>query len=75
MNDYGVIDMSGGLLSIPGLVFYILGTATLVAGSVWLVNTNVPKRYRKLNYIYCGLSTIAISTWLNIGLGLWFYVR
>jgi len=75
LNDYGVIEMSGGLLSIPGLVFYILSTATLVAGSVWLVNASVPKPYRRLNYIYAGLATISISTWLNIGLGLWFYVR
>jgi hypothetical protein len=74
MDSYGVIDLGTGLLSIPGLFFYL----TFVGVSVWLavklVVRTVPNSQRKVEYFTAGISAAVIATWAVIFFGLWFYV-
>jgi hypothetical protein len=74
MDSYGVVDLGVGLLSIPGLFFYL----TFVGVSVWLavklVVRTVPNSQRKVEYFTAGISAAVIATWAVIFFGLWFYV-
>jgi hypothetical protein len=74
MDSYGVVTIGNHLLSIPGLVLYLL----VVAGGVALVGRlidGVPMRFRLLNLMMYGLSVAAIVGWMFIALGLSFYVE
>ncbi len=74
MDEYGVITIGDHLLSIPGLLSYLL----LVVGWCYLVSkwvTGIPKRYRWLNLISYWLSVAAIIGWIFIATGLSFYVK
>jgi hypothetical protein len=73
MDSYGVITIGNYLLSIPGLVLYLV----LVAGGIALVGRlvdGVPIRFRLFNLAMYGLSVAAIVGWMFVALGLSFYV-
>ena len=74
MDNYGVVQMWDHLLSIPGLVTYLvlIGFGMLLVRRLTL---EIPKRFRSLNYMMYLFSVIAIITWGFIALGLDFYVK
>ena len=74
MNSYGVIEIGGGLLSIPGVLFYIMIVLVAVYLSTKLVDKVLTIPLRKVEYFTAGLSAAVIATWIVITTGLWFYV-
>ena len=74
MNSYGVIEIGSGLLSIPGVLFYIMIVLVAVYLSTKLVDKVLTIPLRKVEYFTAGLSAAVIATWIVITTGLWFYV-
>jgi hypothetical protein len=74
MSDYGVVAIGGGLVSIPGVLFYIMIVLVAVYLSKKLVDKVLTIPLRKIEYFTAGLSAAVIATWIIITTGLWFYV-
>jgi hypothetical protein len=74
MDSYGVIELGSGLLSIPGVFFYIMIVLVSVYLSTKLVSKVLTIPIRKVEYFTAGLSATVIATWVIISTGLWFYV-
>jgi hypothetical protein len=74
MNSYGVIELGGGLLSIPGVFFYIMIVLVSVYLSTKLVDKVLTIPLRKVEYFTAGLSAAVIATWIIITTGMWFYI-
>lgn len=74
MDSYGVVAIGGGLVSIPGLLFYAIVIYISVVLSTKLVDKVMSKPLRKVEYFTAGLSASVVATWLIINIGLWFYV-
>ena len=74
MSDYGVVAIGGGLVSIPGVLFYIMIVLVAVYLSKKLVDKVLTIPLRKIEYFTAGLSAAVIATWIIITTGLWFYI-
>jgi hypothetical protein len=74
MNSYGVIELGSGLLSIPGVFFYIMIVLVSVYLSTKLVDKVLTTPLRKVEYFTAGLSAAVIATWIIISTGMWFYI-
>ena len=74
MDSYGVILIWGYLLSIPGMIIYMM---LLFAGLalVGRLLEGTPLRYRSLNVFIYGVSIAFCIGWLFMSLGVWFYVK
>ena len=74
MDSYGVVEIWDHLLSIPGLVVYLI---VLFFGLLLVdkLTDGIPLRYRALNVFLYGLSMALCISWLFMSLGLWFYVK
>jgi hypothetical protein len=74
MNSYGVIELGGGLMSLPGLFFYIMIVLVAIYLSTKLVDKVLTIPLRKVEYFTAGLSAAVIATWIIITTGMWFYI-
>jgi hypothetical protein len=75
MNEYGVIQLGGYLLSLPGAFLY-LSSMYLAIRLAWLVSgdENV-KHFRLTKFSVFGMLFISSVVLLWIQLGVWFYVK
>jgi hypothetical protein len=74
MDSYGIVVIGDYLLSIPGLVLYLL----VVFGGLLLIDTlarGIPFRYRFFYLITYGLIAATIISWGFSAVGLNFYVE
>jgi hypothetical protein len=74
MNSYGVIEIGDGLMSLPGLFFYIMIVLVAIYLSTKLVDKVLTIPLRKVEYFTAGLSAAVIATWIIITTGMWFYI-
>jgi hypothetical protein len=74
MDSYGVVPVWDHLLSVPGLVIYLM---LLFAGLALVdrLTEGIPLKYRALNVFLYGVSMALCISWLFMSLGLWFYVK
>jgi len=71
MDAYGVIQLGGYLLSIPGLLFYLFSSVAFVF-LLWRLSDGY---FRLTKFVILSAATIVFWTLGLVELGLWFYVK
>jgi hypothetical protein len=71
MDSYGVVPIWDHLLSIPGMLFYLV-VAALFVFIIWRLSDGY---FRFTKFVILSISSIIFWTLALIELGLWFYVK
>jgi hypothetical protein len=71
MDSYGVVQLDGYLLSIPGMLFY-LAVSTVFVFILWRLSYGY---FRLTRFAILSILSVASWTVALIELGLWFYVK
>ena len=71
MDSYGVVPIGDHLLSVPGLIVYLLVAAVLVFLS-WRLSDNY---LRLLNFFIMAITALVFWTYVLAESGMWFYVK
>lgn len=75
MNEYGVVELGGYLLSVPGAFLYT-SSIYLMAMLAWkLAEDEEVAHFRFTRFTVFALALISTMTLLWIQLGVWFYVK
>lgn len=72
MDDYGVVEIWGGYLSIPGLAIYVSGWLVAL---LYLITVLPNRGFSRLSQ--AGVIFLVSAAWYSIWMfsGLWFYVE
>jgi uncharacterized protein YjeT (DUF2065 family) len=71
MDSYGVVPIWDHLLSVPGLIVYLLVAAVLVFLS-WRLSDNY---LRLFNFFIMAITVLVFWTYVLAESGMWFYVK
>ena len=66
MDEYGVIELDNGYLSVPGVIFWV--TLFLLIG--WLTGKTFGRSYIKLTFVVIGS---LLFIWGLLSMGMWPY--
>ena len=75
MNEYGVVQLGGYLLSVPGAFLYAIGIFLSLSLARGLAENSQTEHFKLTKFIVYALLLSFLTTVLWIQLGVWFYVK